>query len=99
MTTLDKYIQRVSAISADETEYVSIVVFNGRYLGTGWFALACDFDGVPDDFISGDDLDLHRAWHMASRAIGHGETPGEAYNDLIEKLHRNTVGRGDAVHI
>lgn len=64
--------------------------YDGTYSGGKYLAFNMDFDEMPEEII-GDDVSCCNIFYKPDFIYGKGDTPLEAYRDLILKLGGETI--------
>ena len=63
--------------------------YRGTYSGGNWTAWNRDFYEVPEE-VGGDDVECCNFWYECKEIVGKGDTPAEAYADLIRRTKWDT---------
>jgi len=61
--------------------------YGGVYSGAKWIAFPQDYDHV-NEAVGADDVSCCNYWNEHPWTVGRGETPQEAYEDLVKKLKK-----------
>ena len=59
--------------------------YDGAYSEAEWLAFPLEYDEVPDEVNAGDGTSLH-FWENYTEPVGKGNTPTDAYINLIRKM-------------
>lgn len=59
--------------------------YNGTYSNAEWLAFPMDFWDVPDE-VEGGDGECMMFWDTYKEPVGKGDTPEDAYKDLILRM-------------
>lgn len=63
--------------------------YTGTYSGGKWTAWNRDFDAMPMEIVDSD-VECREFWYKCTEIVGRGETPAEAYADLIRRTRWRT---------